>query len=122
MAAVTWTFRVIVVVRAVDAASINSQIVSQFNNDNNESHTFETVKLSTTGIAPVQAYACSTAAKPGYKSFLQNLVSSFPQTKVYAMDADNELLVATNSTTAQGSIGQPWKFSNVLNDLGLLVI
>jgi hypothetical protein len=122
MSSINWTFKVIVIIRAADAAAINAAIVSQFNNDANENHTFEAVQLSTTGNLPVQAYAASTAAKPGYKDALLNLKNAKPNSRIYVLDADTDILVATNSVPAQANIGQVWTFENVLSDLSLKLI
>lgn len=110
------------VARAVDALAINNAIKGQLDNVPEEISTLSPLKLSASGNDPAQAYACSTMAQAAYRTFLINLKNTLPNTRIYAMDPDTNVLLATNSTLAQVSIGQVWTFDNVLTDLGLKVI
>lgn len=110
----TYPWRMNIFVTAAQRDEAN-QLAAQLDPDGGEG-TFS-VPCSATASEPASHYACSTVATNEMRQQMEQAISGFAGATYYILSADDDRLVASNSSTAP--INEEWGWVQSLSDIGL---
>ena len=117
-----YTNRVYMFVPAAAQAQVNA-LALQISHRPADAQTYVT-GLNASGLPtdPVAYYFAAPALTDHQWTTVLSLVPQVTGAIYYCCDNAGGTLISTNSTTASGSVGQPWTMAQALTDMGLQMI
>jgi hypothetical protein len=117
-----YTQQITLIVPAASIATANA-LAATLRNNPADGSTF-TLNCSPTGANPAtNAIAGPTPILPsGAKTVIGGMIPRVAGSSYYLTDAASGILLATNSATAQASVGKPWSAAQSLADQGLQMV